>query len=491
MYAHPEERVNRRSGSLNGVRSPPPVCARHSRTRSLGVRLPKFLRHPIAAIFAAFIVLATPAILFAHARLVRSAPAANAVLDTAPTTLRLWFSERPEPRFTAIQLLDSTRATVPLGAPTSIEQNGLTLEVTRPLKPGPYSVVWRTAASDGHPTNGNFSFRVAAAPNVAKPQTPGVSITPVVPSTPSGASASPPQAAPTPAAIRWAELLGLLLLIGATVFRLAVLPEAALPDDASLDVAARTRRSAFAAVALFAVTTVARVALQSQLVSGSSSPMAAVMTVVSDTRWGHGWLTGAVGVVIVLVGLFAASESTRPWFAVALGAVLICVSEALTGHAAAMRHTALSIAADVTHVLGAGAWIGALLVMVGIGLPALGRMNPADAPRAGSSLTRAYHTAAVDGVVLVVLSGVIAAFLRLPAFDALWTTDYGSWLFRKLVFVLIALAFGAYHWRRVVTPDWTDETRRRFARSALGELAVGVVIVALTSVLVSTSLPPQ
>src|SRR6478736_3918512 len=76
-----------------------PVCARHSRVRSLGVQLQKLLRHPIAAISAAVMVLATPALLFAHARLVRSSPAANAVLDSAPTTLGLWFSERPEPRF--------------------------------------------------------------------------------------------------------------------------------------------------------------------------------------------------------------------------------------------------------------------------------------------------------------------------------------------------------------------------------------------------------
>jgi putative copper export protein len=281
----------------------------------------------------------------------------------------------------------------------------------------------------------------------------------------------------------------LIVLIGAAVFRLAILPAASLPDDALLDVASRIRRVAFAAIALFVVTTVARVALQSQLIAGSSSPMAAVMAVITDTRWGHGWLTGALGAVVALLGLLGAARSTRMWFVVALGAVLICVSEALTGHAATLRHTALSVATDVTHVLGAGAWIGALFIMVGVGLPALGRMNPADAPRAGSSLTRAYHTAAVDGVILVVLSGVIAAFLRLAAFNALWTTDYGSWLFRKLVFVLIALAFGAYHWRRVVTPEWTDDTRRRFGRSAFAELVVGVVIIALTSMLVSTSLP--
>jgi putative copper export protein len=312
-----------------------------------------------------------------------------------------------------------------------------------------------------------------------------VTVTPVTPTRPSDAS----QAATTPAPIRWAELFALIVLIGATVYRLADLHEAALPDDATLDVGARTRRVAFVALALFAVTSVARVVLQSQLVTGSGSPMAATMAVMTDTRWGHGWLVGAVGVVIALIGLFGAAQSTRAWFAVAVGAVLICVSEALTGHAAAMRHPALSIAVDVTHVLGAGAWMGTLLVMVGVGLPALGRLNPATAARAGSSLTRAYHTAAVDGVVLVVLSGVIAAFLRLPAFNALWTTDYGSWLFRKLIFVLIALAFGAYHWRRVVTPEWTDDTRRRFSRSAFGELVVGLVIIALTSILVSTSLP--
>ena len=431
-------------------------------------------------------VLATPALLFAHAHLVRSSPAANAVVDSAPTTLGLWFSERPEPRFTTIQLLDSAGQAIPLGAPTSVAQNGLTLAITQPLMPGRYSVVWRTAASDGHATNGNFSFRVAAARGApATAPAPSVTITPVAPVAPMGMS----QAASTPAPIRWAEFIALLVLIGAAVFRLAVLPESALSDDASLDVASRTRRVAFAAVALFAVTTVARVALQSQLVAGSSSPVAAVMTVITDTRWGHGWLTGAIGAVIALLGLFGAARSTRGWFVVALAAVLICVSEALTGHAAALRHPALSIATDVTHVLGAGAWIGTLFLMVGVGLPALGRMNPADAPRVGSSLTRAYHTAAVDGVILVVLSGVIAAFLRLPAFNALWTTDYGSWLFRKLIFVLIALAFGAYHWRRVVTPEWTDDTRRRFGRSASAELVVGVVIVALTSMLVSTSLP--
>ena len=131
------------------------------------MRLTKALRHPIAALSSAIILLATPALLFAHARLVRSSPAANASLDSAPSSIGLWFSERPEPRFTTVQLLDSAGTAIQLGAPTRIAENGLTLSIGRALSPGLYSIVWRTAASDGHPTNGRFSFRVVGSPGTA------------------------------------------------------------------------------------------------------------------------------------------------------------------------------------------------------------------------------------------------------------------------------------------------------------------------------------
>lgn len=447
------------------------------------MRFPAFLRHPIAIALSAVAVLLTPALLFAHARLVKSVPAGNASLDAAPTSIALWFSEKPELRFTSVQLLDSAGASIPLGAPTSVEENGVSLAVTRSLASGAYRVVWRTAASDGHPTTGKFSFRVAVAQTASPPTAPGVTIAPVLP------PASREQPSPTPPAARWAELLAVLVIIGAIVFRLAVLPKAGWTDDNVLDVSWRAQRLALAATLLFVVTTIARVALQSQLIAGADSATAAVVAVVRDTRWGHGWGIGAVGAIFVGLGLLTAARSLRGWLVAAVGAVLICVGEALTGHAAALQQVALSVAADVTHVLGAGAWIGTLTVLLAVGLPALGRMIPSDAPMAGSSLARAYHTAAVDGVILVVLSGVTAAYLRLPSFSSLWTTDYGSWLFRKLVFVVIALAFGAYHWRTVVTRVWTDDTYRRFSRSALGELTVGLVIVGLTSLLISAQLP--
>ena len=92
-------------------------------------------------------------------------------------------------------------------------------------------------------------------------------------------------------------------------------------------------------------------------------------------------------------------------------------------------------------------------------------------------------------MVLVAGSGLIAAWLRLGAFSDLWTTDYGSMLFRKLVFVVVVLGFGAYHWRTAVIPEWNTKTANSFRRTAIVELVVTAVVIAFTALLVSTALP--
>ena len=99
----------------------------------------------------------------AHANLVRSIPAANAVLDASPPELRLWFSEAPEPRFSEVQLLDRAgKPVVALGPlrPDPSDQSELAASL-QPLPPGVYTVVWRaTSAIDGHGTMGSFAFVV-------------------------------------------------------------------------------------------------------------------------------------------------------------------------------------------------------------------------------------------------------------------------------------------------------------------------------------------
>ena len=289
---------------------------------------------------------------------------------------------------------------------------------------------------------------------------------------------------------RWAELVALLTLIGVIVFRLFVLREAALSPDAATDAIDRARRLANAVLLLFAITTLWRVAAQSDLIAeAGSARFAAMLSVVRDTRWGHGWLVGAIGVAVTAVGLVIASESFTGWIVAGVGVIAICVGEALTGHAAASSRGALAISVDVSHVLSAGGWLGGLATVVMCGLPATRKLSGSAQVAAGRKLVRAYHNAAVQCVTLVILTALVASWLRLTAFSDLWTTAYGSMLFRKIVFVVVALGFGVYHWKRVVTPEWDDDTGFRFQRSATGELIVGAVILAFTALLVATALP--
>lgn len=447
---------------------------------------------------AALAVVSTPALLFAHARLVRSTPAANARLDAAPAGVSLWFSERPELRFTTIELVDSAGTRVTLGAISPADSMGVSAPIAAALHPGRYSIAWRTAAADGHGTSGRFSFVLAPAGGES-----AAGMSPTAPSDSRSDSSRNSVRSNTVVQrggesgysipVRWAELIAAITLIGAVVFRLFVLPRAEWPVSAASDGADRARRLASAVLLLFAIASIMRLVAESDLMPGVSTGRGvAILSMVKETGWGHGWLFSAAGALIVFAGLVTARRVMTGWIVAGVGVVGICLGEALTGHAGSMtRHLPLAISVDVAHFLGAGGWLGGLACVVVCGLPALRVLDEGSRHVAGARLVRGYHRAAMECVVLVIATALVAAWLRLNAVSELWTTEYGSMLFRKIVFVLIMMAFGFYHWRTTVVPEWTSGTARRFRLSAAGELVVGAIIVAFTTLLVSTALPPR
>jgi copper transport protein len=463
------------------------------------MRVKKSLRHrALALVVALAAIIATPVLLFAHAHLVKSTPAANSRIATAPTALTLWFSERPELALTTLQLIDSSGASHALGPVTyGAESASIVSEIMNPLSRGTYTVLWHTAASDGHATGGRFSFTVTSgARNAAHAA--AAQAAPTVPPSPAAAtgtskSNAPLQAAPASpvsAPLRWAELIAVLTLVGAMVFQLVVLPAAGWPESVANDAGDRTRRFAQAALLLFVITTLMRLSGESTLVPDPrNSRVADMWTVVNATRWGIGWSFGAVGVIVAAVGLFAARRARSGWFAAAIGVVAICASESLTGHAGASSHSALAIATDVAHVLAGGGWLGGLTVVLLCGLPALRSVDEPERPAAGARLVRAYHSSAVECVVLVLITAVIGAWLRLTAFSDLWTTHYGTILLIKIALVIVVLIFGLFHWKRVVSVDWEQSTRPRFARSATAELLIGALVIGASAALISTALP--
>ncbi len=451
--------------------------------------LPNIRSNRVALIAAVIAVLCTPLALFAHAKLLRSSPADNASLPVAPTSISLWFSEKPELKFSSIQLTDSTGAAIALGAVAPTDSMGLTAPITTPIGPGKYTIAWKTAASDGHGTNGKVNFHVTATavpPGASIVITPGHARKPIAGS---NAVITPDSDVPMSPAMRWVELVAVLTLIGIVIFRLAVVPAAKWTGEALTDVDDRLRRLANGTLVLQLVATLTRGFVEADLLPNQTSRMEAFKIVVRDTQWGHGWAIGAAGSVLVLIGLALSRRTARGWLLSALGLIGVALGETLTGHATASPRLALAVAADVSHLLAAGGWLGGLAALILAGLPTVKRLAHKSSADYGSRLLQSFHGTAVECVTLVVLSAVISSWLRLGSFSALWATPYGNMLLRKIFFVLFALGLGWYHSRRVVPATFGDDVVARFKRSAAAELIIGLVIVGFTALLISMPTP--
>jgi methionine-rich copper-binding protein CopC len=110
------------------------------------------------------LALLPPAEGWAHAYLVRSAPAARASVARAPARVQLWFNERLEPAYSRLSVWDGGGKRVDAGDVEVAASEPTRLSVAVPaLPPGPYTVKYRVLSVDGHVVESEFSFTVRGA----------------------------------------------------------------------------------------------------------------------------------------------------------------------------------------------------------------------------------------------------------------------------------------------------------------------------------------
>ena len=98
----------------------------------------------------------------AHPKLVKSDPAADAVVTASPKELRLSFNEELVPKFSSADVKDQKGQKVEVGAVAAdpADKKQLVLPLTKPLADGTYKVDWHAVAADTHRVEGSFSFTV-------------------------------------------------------------------------------------------------------------------------------------------------------------------------------------------------------------------------------------------------------------------------------------------------------------------------------------------
>ena len=106
-------------------------------------------------------ILAVAAGVSAHAVLERAEPRDGSTVHVAPRTVTLVFTERLEPAYSSLRVLDTSGQPVDRGDSRVDRANPMTLRVSLPPLPsGAYQVRWRVLSVDSHIAEGTVTFRV-------------------------------------------------------------------------------------------------------------------------------------------------------------------------------------------------------------------------------------------------------------------------------------------------------------------------------------------
>ena len=433
-------------------------------------------RLTLLLISVCLLLLGSGGVASAHAMLETTTPAAGSVLARPPVSVVLHFGEDVGVAPQAVRVLDA-RGHDETGRITSAGHY-VTASLTTPLGSGSYLVVWRMVSADSHPVTGSFSFSVGH---------PG----PLAVLHPRRADRV---VAGALAGARGVGYLGLAVFAGGVWFGLSCW--------VGLAWSRRGRR--VVAVGWVAALLGAASSLLLEGPYGRGSGMAstldpAVLRADLTSRYGH-----AVLGRLVLLCLAAACavvlrrRHSAPAARLFGAAMLACFATfAWTGHAGVGRLLPLSVLSDVVHLAAMSLWLGGLVQLVLVVLPAV-------EPRSAAGVAARFSRIAAVSVVALVVSGTFQAWRQLADVAQLWSTGYGRLLAAKTLLVGLVLVAAAFSRRwvmrnggRVVVSAHVDATaapRTAFAadvrplrRAVATEAALLVAVLAVTSFLVSAA----
>jgi copper transport protein len=400
--------------------------------------------------------LAAPSVM-AHAVLLSTSPADQAMLETAPSEIVLRFNEPVSP--IAIHLLsDAGRLPVSDNNIDAIDQE-IRIALPQQLASGAWLLSYRVMSADSHPVAGTIQFRIGPA---------------------SGSTALPAQAE-TAAGWHAAAALARLSVFAA----IALVVGGVLSDRLVGPIAIHSRRHLVRIAAAGAALALASIGLRGGLLAdGAVAGLAGLKLWRTGfhSSFGNSMICAALGFIVIGMSL----RNDRPGHgtpATGFGILLILASFALSGHVATATPRWLSIPALVLHAGTMAFWIGALP-------PLLSAMR--QPPVTAYATVRRFSRLALVGVAILIGSGLIMAIIQLGHWHALFGTSYGRLLLLKLAVVAGLIGLAAWNKLRITPEILRDPARglSRLSGSIQVELVLALVILAVTAVL-GLSSPPR
>ena len=479
----------------------------------------------LAVLLAATALAHAPSAL-AHAQLLGTSPQSGATVPVQPAKVIFEFNQSVGGTLGAVRVYDARGNEVDdldVSHPAG-DERWMGVGLRPGLPDGTYTATYRVISADTHIVYGGLVFNIGhpgAAPRF----------------TVAGLIAKNRSGRVTGVAfgvVRGLDYLSLALGIGGLAFLLcAWLPALAATAGAeegwrqgSLAFARRLELLLAMAVGLGVLASVLGILLQGASAAGVSLWASLSGTIVSDTlhsRFGEVWgLRGIVWVALgaLLVAVRARRRATaipvlraatpggegpvvgpRPSRAVlgvlGVGAALLVMTPALSGHAGVQSPTGVFFPVDVIHVLAASVWVGGIACLL-FALPgATRRLEGPQRSRLLLATLARFSPLALACVIALAATGVVQAYIDVRGLHGLLHTTYGALVIAKALLLAALIALGWANRERAIpalrrladagaSPGWAGVTARR---TMCGELALMLVVLAATAALVSYAPP--
>ncbi|WP_078662635.1 copper resistance CopC/CopD family protein [Streptomyces bicolor] len=420
-----------------------------------------------------YVLLGTPPA-SAHTELVTSSPANGAELKRAPDHLTLTFDEPVDLAGVRVMTLDGDRLPVTLvpGHRGAVVRAAL----GRPAD-GDLAVVWSVVdEGDGHASSGRLDFGIGA---------------------PAAAEDRGDEAAPAPSplvrkglvAARWAGYLSLALFIGGLAFVTLLWPRGAHEPRARALLGLAWACGLLASVSSIGLQGAygALGGLRDALRAGTYADVLTTEPGVVLAARVLLWVLAAVVLSALLQGGPRTSRSPG-WRVGALAVGLgLLRATGMAGHNSEGGEPAWGAIADLVHLLGVSLWIGGLVML---GVSVLPRRRPAEL----AAVVPGYSRLAAVSVAGIVAAGLVLAWQVVGSYDALLHTSYGHLLLLKtgVLGIVLLAALVSRQWVRTrldlaVLLRGDAATVRPFGYSVAAETGLVLVVLAVTSLLVTTN----
>ena len=396
----------------------------------------------------------------AHAELVSTSPANQAVLDISPPEIALQFTENVDPIEPGIRVVDADGDDVEIG---SVDQTGggdtMRADIPDALGDGSYVVAWQAVSADSHRIRGAYTFSVGEASATAPGLVDGLFD-----------AESDGQTESLLLGIgRFLSYAGIGVLIGAAVMA-AILTPSLLGTRLVGTVLVIAAEVGF-------VGTIWMIAAQARLISGSFWSVSEVW----DTQSGRWWFVRLVAIVLVgaLIPLRSRIAGSKPGLAVAIAVSLVVLAiVAAGGHAIAGDQVVLGFTATLVHLAAMSIWLGGL-VLLAFGLPS---------GRFWDTAVR-FSPWGLGAVAALALSGIANGWRQLGSISGLTDSTYGRWLVIKVLIVFMVVGVAMFSRRSIRADD--DSRSLTVRRSVIVEVAGIALVLMATAGLVNSPPPPS